>query len=277
MALDNPAQYPFHRVTVEHSPLGGTYVLWELDPRFVDPLPHTFQLKYGASDIDDDSAWEDVGPPTSNTSFLVDDEQRVFGSTLEGGYRVAMTAGGGQRYDSGPITVEQGAADWMAWRLAQEMVRSEIVRLGLMFDPDRPNLLLQAKRSGPPCPRCVNPLQGGATNPNCPRCYGVGVDGGYYDPVPVACLIEHGEATETVHGSAPNATTKNDIALARFAGLPTPRDRDIVIERGTRRRWYVGEAAGRSELASHVVAINRKLSLAPYKDSAYLVPLLEGQ
>lgn len=270
MALDNPLQHPFSRVTIENSPIGGTYVFWELDTRFVDPLPYIYQLQYSQTPVDANATWENVGTEMANSFMAVDDDQRVFGMTIEGAYRILLTTPEGS-YSSGPVVPEIGAASWSAWRLGQDMVRAEMLRNNLYHD-EKQNYLLKAKRFGPPC-RCVNPLSSGATSSRCQYCYGTGFDGGYFAPVAISMVIEHSEASESVHGAAPANTAKNEVAIGRFTGLPFPQDRDVVVEASTGRRWKVHEAIGRSEIGTHVVSISRQLKLINFSELDYTIPI----
>lgn len=270
MPLDSPLQPPFARITVEFSPIGGTFVFWELDTRFNDPLPYRYQLQYSQTPVDADATWEDVGTEMVDSFMAVDDEQRVFGMTLEGAYRVKLTTPNGN-YASGPVVPELGASSWSAWRLGQDMVRAEMVRNDLYFD-NKNNFLLKAKRFGPPC-RCHNVLSSAPTSSRCQYCYGTGFEGGYFAPVAISMVIEHSEASEGVHGAAPANTAKNEVAIGRFTGLPFPSDRDVVVEYGTGRRWKVHEAVGRSEIGTHVVSISRQLKLINYGELDYTIPV----
>ncbi len=271
MSVDNPIQFPFARVTVEFSPIGGTYIFWELDGRFQDRLPYTYRLQYSPTASEkEDSDWTDIGTEMEDAFMAVDDEQRIYGMTLEGAYRLLLTTPI-KTYSSGPVTAEIGGSSYSAWRLGQEMVRGEMLRNNFYFD-DTSNILLKAKRFGPTCV-CVNLMSGTPTSSRCTRCYGTGFDGGYFAPVPISMIIEHGEAPEGVHGAAPANTAKGEIATGRFCGLPIPQDRDIVVEARTGRRWKVHEASGRTEIGTYIVSISRQLKLINFGELDYTVPV----
>src|SRR6059058_5322404 len=79
------------RVTPGAGAGAGAVVSWDMACGFNEPLPHTFQLQVGRSNlstfVNDGSGrvddWADAGAPVQNTFYVVDTTGRLFGKTAD--------------------------------------------------------------------------------------------------------------------------------------------------------------------------------------------------
>src|SRR5688572_20923419 len=144
----------FSRVTVSYFYAGNSTISWAMDPTFIDPLPWTFQLQVGHTGTNLADDWTDVGAPVDNVAQLVDPDPELWGKTPDAHYRVVLTTSVGT-YTSDPADV-LGDLDQHAWLNAQEIVRKERLRHEVLASPN--GYLLIAKRYGPVCSECIDPL-----------------------------------------------------------------------------------------------------------------------
>lgn len=172
---------PFDRVFVDYLTLGCTRVSWEINSHFREPEPWVFQLQVAEADIPS-ANWTNVGPPVTNTFLAIDPSQRYCGKTDGVFYRVSVTSAIGNTHYS-EITPASGVLDYKNWHFAQELIRKENLRLR-QLGVGQEGFLLKAKRSGTPCPVCLDPRTGEVTDSNCTICYGQRWEGGFYDAYP---------------------------------------------------------------------------------------------
>ena len=181
VTCDNPL-IVFNRIYVDFLIQGSARVTWEISPHFHAPEPWTFQIQESETDIPDGN-WVNAGDPVQNTCFALDPIPRAtFGKELNIFYRVQLTDANGVIYYSDPATVF-GHLDFRSWNHAREIIRKERLRLKALR-VGIPGWLLKIKRSGTPCPSCLDPLTQEVTNSNCPVCFGSRWSGGYYTPQP---------------------------------------------------------------------------------------------
>lgn len=170
----------FDRVFVDYLTLGCTQVSWDINSHFREQEPWVFQLQEAESDIAT-ANWSNIGSPVTNSFLAIDPSQQYCGKEETAFYRVAVTTALGNTYYSNPEPAE-GILDFKNWHFAQEIIRKENLRLRRL-GVGQEGFLLKAKRSGTPCPDCLDPRTGEVTDSNCTTCFGQRWVGGFYDPI----------------------------------------------------------------------------------------------
>ena len=263
----------FNRLQVANHITGGAVITWELDPHFLDPLQHTYQLQFSncGGEYTPDGEWTDIGAPADNVAYLIDPEQRVFGKDLSVAYRVKLTTRVDVYY-SQPVYPE-GLLDTRNLYLARELVRKEKLRHNLATIEV---WILKRKRCGSPCPNAcsVDRMTGLVKNSQCIECHGTGIVDGYYAGI----LGEYADITPEQRythrdNSKARGTIEDIVQSARFVGFPKLDTEDIIVEKYSDQRWYVHRIMTKAEIRGIPVICDVELRKAPYTDMAYKIPL----
>jgi hypothetical protein len=255
----------FKRVTIDYAVKGVARVAWELDPHFLDPEPHTFQLQVSQAGVAG-ADWEDVGTEVVNAFYATDDEQRLHGKNLTVHYRVTLETPNGS-YISRPQPA-YGLLGKHDWLIGREIIRKFQLH-GRKF-VDRDGYLFKVKRYGTPCTRenCLDPLTGESTDSDCPICLGTGFTNGYYDPVPfqITGQLEERYEDEAVEpGGTANALEQLPFAIA----YPQINHKDVWVESGSDRRFYLHRVQHRAEYRGVPLIVAIEARQAPFTDVAY--------
>lgn len=255
--------------TVAH----GTRVEWELHPRFADPQPHTFTLQVGRTALAAADDWQDVGAPATNTFFLLDDTQRVYGMTNWTHYRVKLVTPLGTYY-SRPTAVD-ATLPWRHRGPYRAMLTAQEKQLRLANG--REGYLLKRRLYGPACTLC-KPEQltdDPQTDPQCPVCYGTGYLHGYFDPLPcyyadLGQRFSYNQQDENLGTTDPEAMAVKDV---KMLGVPQLFRGDVWVDKQADRRWYIHRVGSAAEYIGQVVLYANVLLLAPMSDVIYQLPI----
>jgi len=269
----------FDRVHVDYLVVGGTRVSWELYRTFNEPLPYTFQLQVAHTGLSTDlintgivsrvDDWENVGSPVVDTFFAIDDTKRLFGKTADIHYRVKLVTGLGQIFYSNPINV-YGDLEKHDWLTVKELIRKE--RLRHVKQTSVRGVLLKAKRYGPLCTDCTDPMTQEVVDSKCVTCYGTGFLGGYFLGLPDVYMdISQEKSREALNPQL--GTTKEVVVRARTLAEPQIYALDIWAADKSDQRYYVHPVSVAAQHRGVPVIINVELRLAPYNDVAYIIPL----
>jgi hypothetical protein len=259
----------FRRVAVDFMTLGGARIQWELEPRFHALEPFTYQLQTAESDVAG-ANWTNAGPPVTNVFSVIDPTRRAYGKELNVFYRVKLTTFLGEEYTS-PAAAVLGNLDIRSWRWAREFVRKEMLRLkNLHVGID--GVLLKTKRSGTPCPTCLDPFTTEVTDSGCPDCYGTRWLGGYYAPVP-AIFGDVNQGNRYFQRDLSGEGMVNpDAQEGMFLALPFLSTGDIWINKDTDNRFHVHEIKVRVHLAGVPILTYVQLRTIPTDNVVYTVP-----
>ena len=266
-------EWIFERIRVVPLIRGGTIIEWNVNPRFLDPEPHTFQVQMALSSSPDTDDWFDVGDPSVGGFFAVDDTKRVYGKFQWTHYRVVLTTSEGS-YASKPQHALGNLAkpDYLKMR---ELIRMETVRLQQKAGQD--GYLLKRRLTGEECTLCRDHMTKEVRDPNCTNCYGTGFTQGYYPPYP--CFYV--EQTQTAHRSHldANKRTTDDMPViaGRMLNIPQVFSYDVWVDRDTDFRWIIHSIKPEAEVRGvPVILYPVEMRLAPYSHPVYNISI-EGQ
>lgn len=103
--------------------------------------------------------------------------------------------------------------------------------------------VLKRRHFGKRCVRCYDPVSNAILMSRCDKCYGVGWEGGYFEPLlSTGRFLENPIQTQTEPGASA------EVLSAMFEGLDFPslvKD-DIIIELDKNRRWVVNTTTDRT-------------------------------
>jgi hypothetical protein len=199
----------------------------------------------------DNSNWQDVGGELIDTFMTTDAVRRIYaGKEANLYYRLKLQVGTGEIYYSEPADI-LGNLDFRSFHIAREIVRKEDLRHRRQRASVE-GFILKAKRSGPPCPLCIDPLTGESTDVRCVRCFGTKFDGGYYKPMP-ACYGDM--ATSGYHLKrdlqVEGMVMPNSVQV-RFLATPHLTAADVWVGKTDDTRYFIHplkvEAQVREEL-----------------------------
>lgn len=261
----------FDRVFVDYFVLGCTRVSWDMDPHFHEPEPWIFQLQVAEADIAT-ADWTNVGGPLTNTFLAIDPTQRYCGKEDTAFYRVLITTGNGVTYASAPIQAA-GILDFKNWHFAQEIVRKETIRLKAL-GVGREGFLLKAKRSGTPCPVCLDPRTGEVTDSNCPVCYGQRWVGGFYDAIP----SYFGDIAPPPHYAQRELEQGEGMVNTRIIegivlGIPFVAARDVFVDKYSDERFQVHNVKPSTHVKGVAYIVQVELRLIPTDWVIYQFPV----
>ena len=258
----------FARVTVDNLIQGGARVSWEIERHFVDPGSYDFQLQIGHTGLDEADDWTDVGSPVVDTYYAFDLEKRAYGKTLDTHYRVELTTTSGTYY-SRPAPSD-GLLSKKDWLIAREIVRNEQLRHSALTSVK--GFLVKARRYGPRCLSCTDPLTEEVSQSQCQDCYGTGFDLGYFEPLPTY-FCDIGLEQNREHRNPQTGMEKQDVVKARFVGDTQLYSYDVWINEFSDERYYMHTIGSVANVRGVPLVFDVELRLAPYTDVIYTLPL----
>ena len=264
------SDYPIQRLVVYNVVPGTTTITWDMHPRMHDPGDYKYQLQVNRLPNPDSGEWVDVGDPQVNVFQLEDSTTESHGYKLDKYYRIILTTDRGE-YTS-PIEGCFGQLHRYEWKLAQEIIRKEVLRHN---NVSIPCILFKRKTSGEKCPHCTDGIVGGSNNSECPYCYGTGYRDGYFAPFNFQ-LVEISPTQLMEKHESDNVTTFNlsiDRYTGRALGVPEIDIDDIILDLSTSQRFKVIGSQSIAQLRRVPLARTLDMLLLPYSDPAYNIPV----
>lgn len=232
----------FSRVVVDYLVKGNARVYWEMSRRFTDPEPYEFELFYSLSNTTEPDDFESISTSYSpvagvSNQFYIDeiDEKRLFGKSRDIVYRVALTTSRRTYYSRPAITL--GQWDKRDFLLAKEIIRRERLLSKLYTGVE--GYFLKARRFGPPCTHCLDPITGDCLDGKCEFCFGTAIIDGYYAPVPSMYAMLTNENAREHRDHNFRGTTKDVTIAGRFFDFPLPIQGDVWVNRYSDERYYI--------------------------------------
>lgn len=270
-----PPPIVFDRVAVDYQVRGPTRVRWSINSHFQLPSPWTFQLQCAEANVlpTASSNWVDVGPPLVNVFETIDNEVKLpTGKEQLVFYRVVLTTADNQVFYS-PIAAIYGDLDFKSNSIANEIVRKEDLR-HRRLKASVEGYILKARRSGTPCPVCLDPRTGEVTDSKCPTCFGTRWEGGFFAPMPAVYgdlgLIGevHLRRDLQVDGMVMPFNTR-----ARFLAAPFITAYDVWVNKTSDDRYFIHPYQVVAQIRGVPLIIDAELRRIPYDDIVYRVPV----
>jgi hypothetical protein len=263
----------FDRISVSYLVRGGATVTWSLRPHFLDPQPHSFQLRVGSTGDPAADDWANVGSPVLNAGLAIDSTRRGFGRLDSTHYRVVLTTPVGT-YASRPVstTGTMGRHDWL---IARELVRQR--RLQLRLYTAVPGRLLKRRFSGPmpsptnPAVAVIDPTTGAMIRSTAASTAGTPFTGGYFASVPFLMSTSPASSRSMLDPQRGSVDDASLVVRGSAVMVPELSTGDLFVADGSDRRWYVERVTNAAEWRGVPLVADVELRRAPAGDPAYLV------
>jgi|LauGreDrversion4_2_1035121.scaffolds.fasta_scaffold05142_8 hypothetical protein len=261
----------FRKVEVIPDWVRGHFVQWQLDPFFRGAQPYNFALEISKSGNFSEIAA--VKDNLGDVFFAVDDTKIKQSWAPNYSYRIRLTTANGKNHYSQAILFGSTRHDSRKYAMAAEIARKEIL---LARYAGTEGWLLRRKSYGTKsatAARNVDPVSGVPIADTKHEDYGVGVEGGYFSPVPCVFYIENSTQDKQldVHGLG---VKESYVSQVRMPGYPIIEVRDIICEARDGYRYSVQARNAKQFPGTNITLTQRAtFNLIPNTDSAYSIPI----
>lgn len=248
----------------------GHFIQWELDTFFNGVKPYNFILQVSQTLDFSEIAYEiEVG----DTFFAIDNSNYKQSWSMNYNYRVILVAGDGMKYHSQPILFGHTDTPYRKYAMASEIIRKELL---LCRYAGRQAWLLKRKTYGSVSPQTavnLDPVSGISIADDRDVDYGVGLDGGYFNPV--ACVYTTDRSTSDKQLDPNGLGVKETMdMLVRMPGYPSIDTRDVICTNLDGWRYNV-MAKDTVFFPGTGIPISQKVSLRliPQTDTVYNIEI----
>jgi hypothetical protein len=265
------AQKVFKTVTMIPDYINGHMVQWELDPFFRGERPYNFSLEI--SQTADFSELIAVKNNLGDVFYAIDDFnlKQSWGQSYY--YRVILYTGDGQTHCSKAISFGAHKVELRKYAMAAEIIRKEL--LACRYAGQK-GWLLKRKSYGKAPARIaknLDPVSGVPLSDTKEEDYGVGLDGGYFNPAPCAFYFENSSQDRQLDREGIGVKETFDF-LAKFPGFPMLEVRDVVCDADDGSRYSVMSKAYKSFPGTSITVIQKvTLRLIAPTDTIYSIPI----
>jgi hypothetical protein len=261
----------FKKVEVIPEWVNGHFVQWQLDPFFKAPRPYNFSLQISETDNFSDILREKLN--LGDIFFAVDDfklKQSAGGFYY---YRVQLTTGDGKKYSSQPIMFGYNKQEQRKYAMAADGIRKEI--LLCRYAGTQAWLLRRKTYSAPSTvtSKNIDPVSGAPISDTQHEDYGVGIDGGYFDPVP--CMYHIESSSQDKQLSPDGIGVKETYAFnIRAPGYPMLEIRDVLCDINGGLRYSI-QARNSKNFPGTSITLFQKATIMqiPSTDTVYSIPI----
>ena len=239
---------------------GGFVFSWEVSGGFNLRPPWVFHVEQAASPTGE---WIDISGPVIDRFVFKEDGRQLISKSAVLYFRVSMEADGKKFYSS---TLQPygdlGRKDFL---IAREIMRKEVLHMRGMAGVACS--LYSVATFGPPCPKCKDPITGDIRYSDCPACFGTGRLHPYNGPYDMWMSFTSDQ--KHVHQDDGAGTMEHKMFQVRVVANPVAKKNDIIVDRGSDKRYYVNEAAVVAEIRRIPIVQQLSVSEAPVSDNAY--------
>ena len=261
----------FKKVEIVPDWVRGHFIQWQLDPFFRGARPYNFALEIAETPnfLEIAAVKENLGDV-----FYAIDDTRLKQSWSPGySYRVRLTVADGRNYYSQPVLFGATRHDTRKYAMAAEITRKEIL-LARFSGTEAWLLRRKAYGTGNATKsKNIDLVSGVPIADTMNEDYGVGVDGGYFDPVPCVFYLENSTQDKQLdnHGLGVKETYASQI---RMPGYPIVEVRDIICEVRDGYRYSI-QARGAKQFPGTNIVISQRatINLIPNTDTVYKIPI----
>lgn len=261
----------FRKVDVVPDWVRGHFIQWQVDPFFRGTRPYNFALEISTTlDFSEIVAVKDN---LGDVFFAVDDTKLKQSWSPNYAYRIKLTTASRKKYYSQPILFGSTRHEARKYAMAAEITRKEIM---LARYVGTEGWLLRRKSYGTKSAatsRNLDPVSGVPIADTKNEDYGVGVDGGYFDPVPCVFYLENSTQDKQLdpHGLG---VKESYVSQIRMPGYPILEVRDVVCESRDGFRYSVQSRGAKQFPGTNITLTQRAtFNLIPNTDTVYSIPI----
>jgi hypothetical protein len=261
----------FKKVDIVPDWVRGHFIQWQLDPFFKGVRPYNFSLE--VSETQDFSEIAFSKPNLGEVFFAIDDSQGKQSWALNYSYRITLKTGDNKNYSSFPVLFGSTHHEQRKYAMAAEIIRKEIL---LCRFTGAEAWLLRRKSYGSVSAKTrknLDPVSGVPITDTKEEDYGVGIDDGYFAPVPCVFYVESSEQDKQLD-QAGLGVKENYHSIVRLPGYPIIESRDIICEAKDGFRYSVQARSAKQFPGSNITLTQKAtLNLIPPSDSVYAIPI----
>lgn len=267
------AKRVFKTVSVTPNFVEGHFIQWELHPFFRGARPYNFSVEI-AQTIDF-SQLIAVKRNLGDVFCAVDDFnlKQNWGANYH--YRIILRTADGKIYQSHTVTFGTNRADFRKYAMAGEIIRKEFLACRYA---GQPGWLLKRKSYGTKTEKVIknlDPVSGVPLTDTKEEDYGVGIDGGYFDPVPCAFFLENGSQDRQLDRDGIGVKETYDYII-RLPGYPILEVRDVVCDAEDGYRYSVMARTVTAFPGSSIPIYQKAtIRLISSTDTVYAIPIPE--
>jgi hypothetical protein len=261
----------FKKIDIIPDWVNGHFIQWQLDPFFRGVRPYNFSLEI--SETPDFSSLAAVKENLGEVFFAVDDTRLKQSWAPNYNYRIVLYTGDGKKYRSEPVLFGSTRHEQRRFAMAAEIIRKEIL---LNRFSGTEAWLLRRKTYGTKNAKTLknlDPVSGVPLTDTRNEDYGVGVDDGYFSPVPCVFYIEQSTQDKQLddHGVGVKETYSQ---VVRIPGYPIVEVLDIICEATDGYRYSVQSRQSKNFPGTNIVVTQKaNLNLIPISDTVYSIPI----
>ncbi|RIZ71262.1 MAG: hypothetical protein D0530_04870 [Methylococcales bacterium] len=244
---------------------GGTLIHWDLNPFFKAAQPYTFKVY--VTDFAASQNFE-LAAVVLNNNFAIDTKQRTYSKDWDIQYRVDLVDNNNVVYSS-RVASAQGQMSKQEYLLSRAIIQRET--LWMTKFGGTCGFLWKRRQWGPVCTTCGDwDTQEATRGSNCSECFGVGITGGYYDPITFYVGQSQGGAPHHKKVTTENAGVEDNRARkARAIICPEMNTNDVWCNAVTDQRYIVGSVGYIDFKMCPIIQDPIELRLAPATDVVY--------
>jgi hypothetical protein len=262
----------FRRINVIPDWINGHFIQWEIDPFFKGSRPYNFSLEI--SEAINFSEIAASKPNLGEVFFAVDDFNIRQSWSPYYAYRIILETSDNKRYCSLPRLFSATQQDHRKYAMAAEIIRKEIM---LCRYAGEEAWLLKRKIYGSKAKTIANknvdPVSGAPIADVVNEDYGVGLDDGFYPPVPCVYYIESSQQDKQLDPQG-IGVKETFSTIMRLPGYPIIEVRDVlcVAKDGTR---FSVQSKGSKQFPGTNIVLTQKASmnLIPSTDTVYSIAI----
>lgn len=249
----------------------GHFIQWELDTFFKGLRPYNFSLEI--SETIDFSEIVAVQENLGDVFFTRDTTNIKQNWGPNHTYRVVLNTADGKRYTSHPIIFGSSPQEKQKYAMAAEVIRKEIL---MCRYAGTSGWLLKRKGYGSKTKKTLNnidPVSGIPIADTAYEDYGVGIDGGYFDPVPCAFYADANSQDKQLDPSG-LGVKENYISSVRSPGYPLIDVRDVICSADGGQRYSVQSKNDKQFPGSNITILQKlTINLIPSSDTIYSIAI----
>ena len=266
------ARKAFRKVEVIPDWVRGHFVQWQLDPFFRGMRPYSFSLEL--SEAADFSDYTVIKDNLGDTFFAVDDTFSKQSLAPNYSYRVTLLTADNRKFHSFPILFGSTRHEQRKYAMAAEIIRKEIL---LCRYAGTEGWLLRRKsyttKQSPTAFKNLDPVSGVPIADTKEEDYGVGIDGGYFDPVPCVFYTESSNQDKQLDPQG-IGVKETYTSVVRIPGYPIIEVRDILCEAKDGYRYSIASRNAKQFPGTNITLTQKaSINLIPTTDTIYSIPL----
>lgn len=261
----------FKKVDIIPDYFKGHFVQWQLDPFFKGVRPYNFSLE-----ISETLSFSEIAATKANLGevfFAVDDTNIKQSWAPNYAYRVVLHTGDGKNYYAQPVLLGSTRHEQRRYAMAAEIIRKELL---LCRYAGTEAWLLRRKSYGTVSAATranIDPVSGVPISDTRGEDYGVGVDEGYFAPVPCVFYTDASSQDKQLD-PAGLGVKETYTSQVRLPAYPIIEVRDIICEAKDGYRYSIQSRNAKQFPGTNITLTQKaSINLIPSTDTIYSIPI----